>query len=124
MQKRRKEKEAHRHIVARDTKATSTVSESRGIAPFGQLAREQQAARASDRRPHRTPLALARHEWDNESVRLHANNSDVTYLLQVLQCRCSIVPLVSKPFVSRRSLDWNVAHMMIPIPIWQVDSNW
>lgn len=28
------------------TKATSAVSESRRIAPFGQLAREQQAARA------------------------------------------------------------------------------
>lgn len=41
-------------LAISDTKATSTMSESRGIAPFGQLAREQQAARASDRRPHRT----------------------------------------------------------------------
>lgn len=60
--KKERERSIYRHIVARDTKATSTVSESRGIAPFGQLAREQQAARASDRRPHRAPLALARHE--------------------------------------------------------------
>jgi len=66
------------------TKATSVVSESRGIAPFGQLAREQQAARASDHRPrHTSPLPLVRHEWDNESVRLHANDSGVVLVTSV-----------------------------------------
>lgn len=65
-----------------DTKATSTVSESRGIAPFGQLAGEQQAARADPTAPL-PPFALACHEWDNESVRLHANDSDVVFVSNV-----------------------------------------
>jgi hypothetical protein len=98
------------------TKATSAVSESRGIAPFGQLAREQ--------RPHAPPTIdpatplLPRSCAMNETTRVYGCTLTTLalYLLQVLQCRLLQCRADSfhKPFVSPRRFRWNVVCMMIP----------